>query len=261
MSSIHPLISYTTQDRIAILRLNRPEKLNAFNRDLYRSLNQAFAAFLDDPELRVAVLLAEGKGFSGGLDLIDLQAAMAEAGTHDIADVSGDFSLAVEDAEFIDKPVIACLHGLCYGQGVTLALACDIRLAADDARLCLPEAKLGVASVHGTTRLMRMAPSGAALELLLTGEPRDAAWCHRAGIVNRLVPRDQLEAAGLELARQIAANPPAAVLSTRRVATASHSHSFADTVALGLQLRHGTAIDHTYTDSVLKTDPQARKNG
>ena len=126
---------------------------------------------------------------------------------------------------------------LVVGEGMVMTLFCDIRIAADDASFSLPEAKIGVPSINGTIRAVKVAGHGAAMELLMTGEARDAAWAQTAGFVNTVVPRDQLMDAAQRMARSIAANDQTAILIMRYLGERALEDRFSDLVEQGLELR------------------------
>jgi enoyl-CoA hydratase/carnithine racemase len=231
------VVEYRTEGAIAHIHINRPDVLNAFSREVYSGLNDSIKRFNDDESLRVAILSTAGRSFSAGVDLRDLKAAMAEAGIDDPMPLAPQFSLDHEDLAFSEKPIIAAIQGQCYGNGMTLAMACDLRVAADDAQFCLPEVKIGIASVHGTLRCVHNAGLGNALELLLLGDPRPAQWAQRAGLVNELVPEEQVLSRATELAEAIASMDPKAIYATRKVAYYAQYHDFEQTVELGAQCR------------------------
>ena len=230
-------VEYTTEGALAFIHINRPDSLNAFNREVYRGLNESFVRFNEDDNLRVAVLSTAGRSFSGGVDLKDLKLAMDEAGVDNPSTLAPQFSLDHEDLAFSEKPIVVAIQGQCYGNGMTLAMACDLRVAAEDAQFCLPEVKIGIASVHGTLRCVHTAGLGKALELLLLGEPRSAEWAERAGLINEVVPEQQVRSRAIELAQAIAGMDPKAIYATRKVAYFAQYHDFEETVALGAQQR------------------------
>ena len=236
-----PIVDYQCAGAVAVIRINRPEKLNAFNRRMYLELNAAFARFNADESLRAAVVTAAGSSFSAGVDVKDVGAARALF--KDRQALAGQFTLDMEDLEFTPKPVIAAIQGHCYGQGLTFALACDLRIASEDALFCLPEVKVGLASVHGTLRSVKNVGLGNALELLLMGEPRDAQWAQKSGLVNKVVKPEELEEQALAWANAIAAIDPAAIRATREVAVRSQFMSFDETVGLGVELRKTTQFN------------------
>lgn len=243
----HPpteLVQYSETDGVAIIRLNRPEKRNALNRPMCQALNAAVERFLSNDEMKVAVYCAAGPHFSGGVDIFDVQAAIEQDG---MTVAASQFQIDFEERDFCEKPIIAAIQGQCVGAGFTTALACDLRIATEDARFLLPEVKLGIASVHGNLRLVQLVGVARALELLLTGDKRDAAWAEKVGIVNEIVSAENVEARAIDYARKIAAMPADAVLATRKVAYTSQFESFDDTVAAGVALRSHARVDEEYT--------------
>ena len=246
-------VIYQEQDGVAMIRLNRPGKLNALNRTMCRQLNGAFEQFLANDDMRVGVYVAAGRSFSAGVDLADLQAALTEAETEMVGLISPQFEVEFEERQFCEKPVIAAIQGQCYGFGFTSALACDLRIATDDAVFCLPEVKLGAASVHGNLRVVQQAGLARAMELLLTGEKRDATWAKEAGIVNEVVPRAELEAQAMDYASAIANMDPYTVYATRKVAVMSQFAGFDDIVAIGAGLRLRAKADSEYSQKMTGT--------
>lgn len=246
------IVEFTEDDGVAIITLNRPEKLNALNRAMAAELNAAFREFFASSRYRVALYRARGRSFSAGVDVVDFQQVMKDAADGDLRDVGKDFNIDFEDAEFCEKPIIAAIQGQCFGAGFTSSLACDMRLAAENAQFCLPEVKLGVASVHGNLRLVQMAGLARSMELLLTGETRDAQWALDAGVVNEVVPLAQLQERSLTYARTIAAMDPKVVHATRKVGFMSQYSSFADTVAMGLSLRANFRVNSDYVERVTR---------
>ena len=230
-------VEYRTEGAIAHIHINRPDVLNAFNREVYKGVNDAIKRFNDDESLRVAILSTAGRSFSAGVDLRDIKAAMAEAGVDNPMPLASQFSLDHEAQAFCEKPIIVAIQGQCYGNGMTLAMACDLRVAADDAQFCLPEVKIGVASVDGTLRCVKNAGLGNALELLLLGEPRSAQWAQRAGLVNDVVPEEQVLSRATEWAEAIASMDPKAIYATRRVAYAAQYQRFEETTEMGAECR------------------------
>jgi crotonobetainyl-CoA hydratase len=193
------------------LTIDRP-KANAIDSTTSQAMGEAFVGFRDDPELRVAIVTGAGERFfSAGWDL-----KAYAAGDPGDPEAFGAGGLAGLTELFdLDKPVIAAVNGYAAGGGFELALACDMVVAVPEARFSLPEVKIGlVPDSGGMFRLSRRIPHAVAMELLLTGEPIDAAEAARWGLVNRVVERDRL----LDEARQLAARIElAAPLATRAV--------------------------------------------
>ena len=199
---------------LAIVTLDRPKVLNALNAATLAELDSAFDELADNPAMRVILLTgAGGRAFAAGADIRELAALTAEDG-HAFA-LRGQAVLRT--IETLGKPVIACIQGFALGGGCELAMACTLRLAADDARLGQPEVKLGIiAGYGGTQRLPRLVGRGAALKLLLTGAIIDAREALRIGLVDEVVPAADLMPRAEALAREIAANAPLALADTLR---------------------------------------------
>jgi len=200
---------------LAIVTMVRPKALNALNAATLTELEAAFAALAADPSVRVILLTGSGgRAFAAGADIAELAATSAENGRA--------FSLRGQQLfrriETLGKPVIACIQGFALGGGCELAMACTIRVAAEDARLGQPEVKLGViAGYGGTQRLPRQVGRGAALKLLLTGEIINAQEALRIGLVDEVVPAAEVMQRAEALALAIGAQAPLAVAETLQV--------------------------------------------
>ena len=199
------------RDRVATVTLDRPERLNALSSGLQADLVRAFDGFDTDNDVWAVVLTGAGsKAFSAGIDLKEV----AERDTYSAAPPRpmGGFSRNVfETVLECGKPTVAALNGWAMGGGCELALACDIRLAAEHARIGLPEAKRGMGANFGVHLLSRIVPRGVAYELLYTGDDISADEAHRWGLVNRVVPQAELAEHADGLARRIAGNAPLTV--------------------------------------------------
>jgi len=200
---------FAIEDRIATITLNRPKVLNALNAAMLRELDELFAALQVDPAVRVILLRGAGdKAFAAGADISEFAGLDAASGEEMAARVQRIF----RRIETLGKPVIACIQGYAVGGGCELALACTLRLAADNARLGQPEIKLGIIPGYGgSQRLPRLVGTGAALKMILTGDPIDATEALRIGLVDEVVPAADLMPRALALATRIAAMPPLAV--------------------------------------------------
>ena len=196
-------------DGVRVLTIDRPDKLNALNRQTLESLDAAFAAAGEDPAVRAVVLTGSGgKAFVAGADIAEMNALTAIEGR--------EFSLLgqrlMRRIERLPKPVIAMVNGYALGGGLELAMACHLRVAADSARLGQPEVNLGlIPGFGGTQRLLRLAGRAATLELCLLGTPIDAARALQLGLVNRVVPAADLESETMKLAAQLASAAPLAL--------------------------------------------------
>ena len=194
---------------VRVVTINRPDKLNALNHAVLVELHEAFAQIAADANVRVVVLRgAGGKAFVAGADIAEL-AALNPIRARDF---SRHGQALMKRIENLGKPVIAMVGGYALGGGMELAMCCHLRIASDTARLGQPEINLGVLpGFGGTQRLLRLAGRGAALELCLVGKPIDAQRAYELGVVNRVVPFEQLEATTFVLADQLAAAAPQAL--------------------------------------------------
>ncbi|HET6397784.1 MAG TPA: enoyl-CoA hydratase-related protein [Pseudoxanthomonas sp.] len=194
---------------VRILTVDRPDKLNALNRQTLEALDAAFAAAATDDGVRAVVLTGSGaKAFVAGADIAEMNALTAIQAR----EFSALGQRLMRRIERMPKPVIAMVNGYALGGGLELAMACHLRVAADTARLGQPEVNLGlIPGFGGTQRLLRLAGRAAALELCLLGTPVDAARALQLGLVNRVVPAAELEAETLALAAQLAAAAPLAL--------------------------------------------------
>lgn len=195
----------TPQDGVALVRLNRPEARNALSVPLRRELAEAFTALAGDDSVRVAILTGDARAFAAGADL----AEMAEM------DVLGAMARPVASLsapiEKFPKPLIAAIEGFCLGGGLEIALMADILVAAEGAKLGLPEIRVGVLPGNGgTQRLPRLVGRPAAMLMLLTGEPVDATRALAMGLLSEIVPTGEAVARALAIAQKIAAMPPVA---------------------------------------------------
>lgn len=200
---------YEKRDVIGYVKVNRPEKLNALNRQVIDELDGCFHACQKDEELRVVILTGAGeKAFVAGADINELAAQTPLAGK----EMSARGQQVLDFIENLGKPVIAAINGYALGGGCELAMACTLRIASENARIGQPEVRLGIIPGYaGTQRLPRLVGKGRALELILSGEPITAQEACRIGLVNQVVaPRDLIPAAEA-LARKIIANAPLAV--------------------------------------------------
>jgi enoyl-CoA hydratase/carnithine racemase len=194
--------------RIVRLTLNRPEKLNAVDLAMRDELWVAFEAFRDDPDARVLVLRGAGDAFSAGADISDFGTAPSYVEARRARHERDLWSLLLH----MPKPTIAAVHGYALGAGCEMALLCDLRVASDDAHFGLPEVSLGyIPSAGGTQTLPRTVPPGVALHMILSGDPIDANEAFARKLVQRVVPRDQLNSAAHEWAQTLAARPPQAL--------------------------------------------------
>lgn len=197
---------------IAIISLNRPDQRNALNTAMAEELRNAVTRFEADPALRVAVLRGEGRIFCSGMDLAAFAAGERPG-------LDGPYGFGHFVARERSKPIIAAVNGGAVAGGFEIVLACDLAVAARDARFALPEVKRGIiAAGGGAIRLPGRIPLPIAKELLLTGDPIDAPRAYDLGLLNALTEPGQAEGRALDLARAIAANAPLAVAQSQALA-------------------------------------------
>jgi len=212
-------LKVTTRGPVLEVVLDRP-KANAIDAQTSIAMGEAFIAFRDDPDLRVAIITGGGERFfSAGWDL----KAAAEGEAVDADFGPGGFA-GVTELFDLDKPVIAAVNGYAAGGGFELALACDLIVAADHAAFFLPEATLGIIpDSGGVLRLPRRLPRALALEMLFTGRRMDADEAQSWGLVNAVVPGDELMERSRELAEQVAASAPLALRAIKEVVGATET--------------------------------------
>jgi enoyl-CoA hydratase len=209
MKHEYRFLQVQTDEGVAVVTVNRPDRLNALNADTVHELDAAFRALRDDAAVRGLIVTGSGgKAFVAGADIGEL----SQMGPLSGIAVSREGQDAFRLLERMPKPVIAAVNGFALGGGLELALACHLRIAATGARFGLPEVKLGIIPGYGgTVRLPRLVGRGRALELILTGEMIDAQEAHRIGLVNRVVEPAELMNEATRLLRTILANGPVAV--------------------------------------------------
>lgn len=211
-------ILYEKRGRVAIITINRPERMNACDPETNHELYRAWIDFRDDEGLWVAILTGAGdRAFSAGNDLKAMAEAQARGRSTLAADLPVPFGGITKGME-IWKPMIAAINGHCLAGGLEMALACDIRIAADQATFGLPEPQWAlIPGAGGTQRLPRLIPMAWAMEMLLTGRPIDAATALRCGLVSRVVPREELLPTALLIAEEICGNGPLAVRAIKEL--------------------------------------------
>jgi enoyl-CoA hydratase len=233
-----PPVLVTTEGRVRWVTINRPERRNAIDRITRRQLIQAFVDAGDDDDVWAIVLTGSGdRAFCAGRDLKELDAQAGAGARRMPSQMGGVDRNPYEVVLETYKPTIAALNGPAVGGGCELALACDLRIAADHAILQLPEAKRGMGAAFSSVMLHRLLPSAVAFELLYLGEPMPPTEALRWGLVNRVVPAARLREAAADLAGRIVANAP---LTLRR-----YKHTAVKTagVPVSLALRMETGPD------------------
>ena len=215
-----------TREAVAVITINRPDKLNALNATAKRELHAVVAALRDDPAVGAIVITGAGdKSFVAGTDIEELQ-ALDNAGGETFSRGGQEVFDLIEQC---GKPVIAAVNGYALGGGCELALACTLRIASDKARFGQPEVNLGIIPGYGgTQRLPRLIGKGKALEMMLTGAPVAAADALTIGLVHAVVPHAELAAAASQLAHTLAGKSRAAVRRIIEAVRAAEGGSPAD---------------------------------
>jgi enoyl-CoA hydratase/carnithine racemase len=207
-------IQVRIEEGVALVTLNRPDKRNAVNDEMREEMTAAFARLGAEAAVRVAVLTGAGPAFCAGGDLTVSTAPDPRR------------PRIIEPLDKFDKPVIAAINGVAFGGGLELALACDLRIASHAARFALPEVRIGsIPASGGTQRLPAVVGPTLAAQMVLTGEPIDAAHALAAGLVSQLCGPEALLDTAMALARTIARNAPLAVSAAKRalrVAAGTH---------------------------------------
>lgn len=212
-----PLLFEKAANGVAWLTLNRPRMLNAMNMAVRDEMWSALAAIGDDPDIRAVVIRGAGdRAFSSGADISEFGTAPSYVHARRARqerDVWGAMLACT-------KPLVAAIHGFAFGAGCEMSLLCDIRIASDDATFALPEVTLGyIPSAGGTQTLPRAIPPGVARQMILSGQPIDAATALRYGLVQRVVPRARLEAEASSAAARLAAMPASALRGAKEAMT------------------------------------------
>lgn len=240
-------LKYEIKDHLLILTLSRPDRSNAINQQLLEDLSRACDRAEAEEEIRVVVLTAEGKHFSVGADIDEIK------GFNSIADYE-DFFVLIQNTfnklENLHKPTIAAVNGLALGGGCEMSLATDLRIAAEDASLGLPEIKLGaVPGAGGTQRLPRIVGESRALEILYTGDVISAAEAHRIGLVNKVVPAEKLKDEAVTFARRLERRPPIALRTAKLL------------VKKGLNMELGAALEFEIKSASLLAATEDQQEG
>jgi enoyl-CoA hydratase len=230
-----------TQGPVTVIRLNRPQALNALNTQVLADLIAAFRAFDADPEQRCAVLTGSEKAFAAGGDIKQMQ----EKG---YAEMFGEDFDGWSRVTGTRKPWIAAVAGFALGGGCEVAMMADIMIAADNAKFGQPEIKLGVCpGMGGSQRLTRAIGKSKAMDMCLTGRMMDATEAERSGLVSKVVPLAQLMDEAMAMAQAIAAMPPLAAIANKEAVNA----------AFETGLHHGLLFERRTFNGLCATDDKA----
>ena len=237
-------VRYELDGSVATITLARPEKLNAMDRRTFQELEQAAVAAAADPEVRAVVVTGEGRAFSSGLDVAEFG---GRADLDEAEQVVAELQRAISALERMPKPVVAAVNGLAVGGGLQLAIACDLRIASEEAEFASMEMRWAIVpDLGGTERLPRLVGLGRAKELILTGRPVRAAEAERIGLVNRVVPAARLATEALELAAGLAAGPTLAIGLAKQALNEAFERSTDEGMATARRMQRRTfaSADH-----------------
>jgi enoyl-CoA hydratase len=234
-----------THGRVGLIRLNRPQALNALNQDLIDELNVALALFEKDPGIGAVVLTGSEKAFAAGADIKEMGAK-----TYMDAYLE-DFLTSWEGLSRLRKPIIAAVAGFALGGGCEVAMMCDFILAADTAKFGQPEIKLGIIpGAGGTQRLTRFVGKSKAMEMCLTGRMMDAAEAERAGLVSRIVPAEKLVEEALKTAAAIAALSLPSVMLAKECVNRAYETTLAEGVRFERRVFHSLFATEDQTEGM-----------
>jgi len=209
-------VLYEKRGHVAHVTLNRPERLNAYRGQTFRELEAIWQQVNADDDVWCVILTGAGRAFCAGFDM----KAGPDEGVRGIPRFDGH-----ENRIEVWKPIIAAINGYAYGGGLSMAASCDIRIAAEGATFAESQVKRGIIGPHSTITLMEVLPRAIAMEMILTGDPISAQDAFRVGLVNAVVPPEELMAAAEAMAERICRNAPLAVWASKES-------------ALGLATRH-----------------------
>ena len=210
---------YEQDEGIATITLNRPERLNALTFEVYRELTDTFAALRNEPEVRAVVITGAGRAFCSGGDVHEIIGELFKRDMEGLLEFTRMTCELVANIRALHKPVIASLNGTTAGAGACIALASDIRIAAEEAKIAFLFVKVGLsgADMGAAYLLPRVVGLAKATELLYTGDFISAAEAERIGLYNRVVPGSQLKATTQELAERLAQGPAFALAKTKEL--------------------------------------------
>jgi enoyl-CoA hydratase/carnithine racemase len=226
-------VEYEQKGKIAIITLNRPRALNAINAELRQELDQYILNIRDNPDVWVAIICGAGKSFCAGADI--------KQGEPKILGSPQGMDERIRPDQ-VWKPFIAAIHGYCLGAGLELALTCDLRVAAEGARFGQPEVNVGeIPGAGGTQRLPRFIPRAKAAEMILLGQQIDAGEAYRTGLINKIVPADQLMAEALKWAETICLAGPLQVRAAKEAMMRGYNVTLDEGLRIERELRNRIA--------------------
>jgi enoyl-CoA hydratase/carnithine racemase len=245
------LLEHDPDTSVVTLTLNRPERLNALTFDVYRELRDTFYALDTEPGVRAIVLTGSGRAFCSGGDVEDIIGAlfgMDFQGLLDFTRVTGDLIRSIRKCR---RPVVGALNGTVAGAGAVVAAACDIRVAAESAKIAFLFTKVGLsgADMGASWLLPRIVGHGHASHLLMTGDFIDAPEAHRIGLYNRVVPNDRVVAEARALAEKLASGPSFGLEISKESLDREWSMDLETALAWETQVQAGCMLDPNFRES------------
>ena len=207
------LVQYEQRGNLVVITMNRPERMNALGSELVAALRAALARFREEKSVWVAVLAGNGRAFCTGGDLQDMKALTESAG--DWVDSVAGVSALLDELENMGKPVIAATHGYCMGAGLSLAHGCALVVAGESTKFGIPETAIGVPN-YSYFDIWKFVGARRALEMSLTAKPFGAEYAREIGLINRVVPDDQVLEEALKLAEEVGRNAPLALSAAQQ---------------------------------------------
>lgn len=246
-------VNVHTHDGISLIRLNRPEKMNAIGALTRKQLGEAVKEAERDESVRVVVLTGAGRAFSSGADVTEMSSATAGMRRpEDVGNVlRGEYMPILQRLRTMPKPVIAAMNGPAAGIGASFALACDIRIATPEAYILEAFVNIGLAPDGGVTWLLpRLVGTGVAYEMFFSGKPLSAADAHRLGVINRIVPAERLEEEVRELAGHLASQPRQAMAGAKRAVNHALNSTFEEAMEFESYLQEAQAASPEFAEGV-----------
>ena len=244
--AVEQAVVVDVKNGVGWIRLNRPDRMNAVNGDLRKQLLAALKQVERDDSVRCVVVTGSGRAFCAGADV-------REFGTREgsLEAIRDEYHGILTRLRGMPKPVIAAMNGVAAGIGASIAMACDIRYAVPEASFVEAFVKIGLTVDGGATWLLpRLIGTGKALEMFYTGDPLGAQEAERLGLVNKLVPPEQLEAAAGELADRLARGPAAALAAIKRSVNRSHMLPFDEALDFEFQLQAVQMMNPDFKEGV-----------
>src|ERR1700704_207739 len=245
-------VAVHVHDGVGLIQLNRPEKMNAIGALTRKQLGDAIKQVERDDAVRVVVLTGSGRAFCSGADVTEMAQDGGMRTPEDVGNVlRNEYMPMLTRLRTMPKPVIAAMNGPAVGIGASYALACDIRIATPEAYILEAFVNIGLAPDGGVSWLLpRLAGTGIAYEMFFTGKPLQAADAHRLGVINRIVPAEELEAEVRELAGQLAAQPKQAMAAAKRAVNHALESSYEEALEFESYLQGAQAARSEFAEGV-----------